>query len=96
MRLTTKSYWDDYWSGISSKKVKTVLYSDVLYKYLPKRSQSCLEIGCVPGNYMIYFNKVLKYKVYGIDYSDKLKLTKSNLDYNKVKDYKLYKADFIN
>ncbi len=45
---------------------------------------------------MIYFNKVLNYKVYGVDYSDKLKLTKNNLDYNKVKDYKLYKADFLN
>lgn len=95
MKLTTKNYWDGYWSGLSKKRVETVIYSDILYRYLPKTKKTFLETGCVPGNYMIYFNKIFKYKVYGIDYSEKIRFTKNNLDYNRVKDYKLYKSDFF-
>ena len=82
-----KEYWDHLWS-----ERKPVLYEGpaveghpLLKQFLPKDpSFKFLEIGCVPGNWMVYFHKEYGYQVSGIDYSDTIAIAQRTCDINKV------------
>ncbi len=68
----------------------------VLAKYLFRTDgASAIEIGCVPGNFMVYLNKEFGYRVDGIDYSDQLDYVRANLEYNGIFDSKLFAGDFF-
>lgn len=100
-RLTTKKHWDEGWKTNFKPKVVTEadyhsVFTGLFKKYLPyNKNYKCLEVGCVPGNLLIEFNKIFGYKIYGIDYSDRIDLFKKNMQLNKIKDYKIWQADIL-
>jgi SAM-dependent methyltransferase len=70
-----------------------------LKAYLPKEmSFQFLEIGCVPGNWMVYFHKEYGYQVSGIDYSDAVDLARATCALNQVsatiRDDDVFRAQF--
>jgi cyclopropane fatty-acyl-phospholipid synthase-like methyltransferase len=54
-----------------------------------------IEVGCVPGNYMIYLAKEFGYRVAGIDYADDLSYVRANLEFNDVDNAELFHADLF-
>lgn len=99
--LTEKKDWNDHWDTISKPKVLTkrdfpTIITSLFKKYLPFNPHfRCLEVGCVPGRLLIAFHKMFGYKIYGVDYSDKINLVRKNMSVNKIKEYKVYKADIL-
>lgn len=60
-------YWDNgYKDRQFVFKIEDILFKDLFDKYLPIGG-TCLEVGCYPGNYLVYFGKYLNYTVSGID-----------------------------
>jgi len=84
---SSKEYWDHLWSDR-----KPALYGGpaveshpLLKHFLPKEpSFKFLEIGCVPGNWMVYFHKEYGYQVSGIDYSEAISVAHKTCEINKV------------
>ncbi len=94
--MTDKSFWEGTWEKFSPKKVQDVLYTELFERYLkPDQSLECLEIGCFPGNFLIYFYNRFGYRVYGIDYFDKIEGMARNLEINGVNEFTLFHEDFM-
>lgn len=94
--ITTQKYWD-----LSYEKLElvydpnTILFKDLFNKYL-KNDGECLEIGCYPGNYLIYLSNEFNYEANGIDTTPfLLKRLPLHLTRNNVKVGKLYNEDFL-
>ncbi len=56
---------------------------------------SLLEVGCVPGRHLVYFNKVFGYTVEGVDFSDHIGLTHDVMNYHGIEEYSLHQEDFL-
>jgi SAM-dependent methyltransferase len=76
--LTEKEYWDQYWQKYSlplevSKSIDNPFLIEILNtfdRYLPyDKSQSILEIGGSPGQYLAYMHKTYGYKISCLDFS---------------------------
>lgn len=99
-RLTTRESWDKHWAEVRLK-VLTVkdfdrIIEGLIKRYLPyNKNYDVLEVGCVPGNYLIAFHKVFGYKPCGVDYSEAIDLVAKNMKKNGIKDFKIYRADFL-
>ncbi len=98
--LTNKTHWNNQWKSIKPKFLTEAdfhtLFTSVFKKYLPYNPDfTCLEVGCVPGNLLIEFHRIFGYKIYGVDYSDKIGLFRKNMQVNNIKNYKVYKADIL-
>jgi trans-aconitate methyltransferase len=95
MYITEKSFWEQRYPEYKPQIVETVMFADLFDKYLPHGSSlSCIEIGCFPGDYLIYLHNKFGYKVYGIDYINRMDEIKSNFELNGIKEYKLFFEDF--
>lgn len=82
-----KTYWDQLWEGRKPEKYQgpSLEAHPLLARFLPKeKTFKFLEIGCVPGNFMVYFHKEFGYQVNGIDYSDAISLTHATCELNEV------------
>ena len=96
MIMTEKMFWQEAWADFKPQKVKNLLYTDLFDKYLkPDSSVECIEIGCFPGNFLIHFRKKFGYKIYGIDYYDRIDLVRKNFEFNEVNEYVIYQEDFL-
>ncbi len=91
-------YWNDTWNKLGAfEKYAGPIHEQhpVLKKYLGGTTGDAIEIGCVPGNFLIYLNKEYGYTASGIDYSEHLDYTRENLRFNGVEPLELIKADFF-
>ena len=99
--LTNKKGWDLHWYNIFkpvrlTKKDYHNIFTGFFTKYLPYNPNfTCLEVGCVPGGLLINFNKIFGYKIFGVDYSDRIDLFKKNMAINNIKEYKVWQADIL-
>jgi len=94
-----KAYWDSQWDNlppIITYEGPAYEQHPVLYSYLSSQGGGeAIEIGCVPGNWMIYLNKEYGYRVSGIDYSKHMDYVRENLRYNGIDDTELFNADLF-
>jgi SAM-dependent methyltransferase len=94
-----KNYWNSIWNELPP----VPLYEGPVYEHHSVLSRflsnagggNAIEIGCAPGNYMIYLNKEFGYRVDGLDYSDNMEYVRANLSYNGIQDAELFSADFF-
>jgi SAM-dependent methyltransferase len=87
------AHWNSVWKNlppIQQYSGPVIEQHPVLSKFLSRTRGRAIEIGCVPGNFMIYLNKEFGYSVDGLDYSENLEYTRANLERNSVHDAKLY------
>jgi 2-polyprenyl-3-methyl-5-hydroxy-6-metoxy-1,4-benzoquinol methylase len=89
--LSDKKYWDNEWQNEKRDYTKFI-FRDLLEKYLPKGG-TYFEAGCAPGSIMCYFNKVLGYKVTGVDYSSS-DVIENYLTMHGVENYEIFHHDF--
>ncbi|MEI6180735.1 MAG: class I SAM-dependent methyltransferase, partial [Chloroflexales bacterium] len=100
--LTDSQFWDVFWEDI---KLPDLINQQVQWqraltqafqRHLPL-GQGCtlFEIGCAPGRWLAWFNKVMGYTVAGCDFSPQgIKLTQWNLQMNRVEG-QVFQADIL-
>jgi cyclopropane fatty-acyl-phospholipid synthase-like methyltransferase len=54
---------------------------------------TCVEIGAMPGNHLVYFSKEFGYRVTGIDYCSDLTPIVKTMELNGIENYSLINAD---
>lgn len=93
-RLTTNNDWE---RSYQPSEVSDVIFSPILSKYLENtQGKICLEIGCVPGNFLVWVAKTFGYKPTGIDYIEStIPVLTRNFEVNGIKDYEIIKEDFF-
>lgn len=97
--IKLSNFWESLYECMGSNlkyDPNQIIFKDLFEKYL-KRGGSCLEIGCYPGNFLIYFSKEFDYDVSGIDIitSQMMKETRDHLQANGVTASELLCQDFM-
>ena len=78
-----KNYWNGVWKNKSTPSLFNI-NSDSFYDYYyvqfhkmfrkilktTKGNKKVLEVGCANSIWLVYFNKIWNYEVYGLDYSE--------------------------
>ncbi len=96
MEITPKEYWNRIWSEINPGIVNSVLFEDIFQKCLRyDATLRCLEIGCIPGNFLIFLHKKYGFKIYGVDYSDEMSILEENMRINGVEKYRVFNKEFL-
>lgn len=82
------AYWESVWRGAASGRVvnrPAMAGQDVWDRLLPTAEGTrFLEIGCMPGGWLVYFAKFHRYDVEGIDYCDDVSVVYENLRLNDI------------
>lgn len=98
MRLTPssdnagKSYWESAWANYQPQIYPGPIFDfhELYRKYLPRNDRlSCVEIGAMPGNHLVYFHKEFGYRATGIDYCSDLTPIVNTMRLNGIDDYSL-------
>jgi 2-polyprenyl-3-methyl-5-hydroxy-6-metoxy-1,4-benzoquinol methylase len=93
---TDKPFWDAYYHSHQLKEVGRVFFADLFDRYLtPDPSKTVFEVGCAGGYTLCYLAKHFKFKAFGIDYSDKIEMTRALFAYNNLPEPVLYKEDLF-
>jgi 2-polyprenyl-3-methyl-5-hydroxy-6-metoxy-1,4-benzoquinol methylase len=93
--LTNKQDWDKYYD--SFKTNKPLPFMDIFAKHLKEDpTKSVLEVGCAGGAFLYHIYNEFKYIPYGIDYSEKIELTKIKFERNGALTPTLYLEDLFN
>ena len=90
-------YWDGRWKDYEPQiYAGPILAGHEIYDvHLPHQpGLRFLEIGCVPGNWMVYFARHFCYQPHGLDYSSHMDLVRRTLAKNEV-DGTCYEADLF-
>ena len=96
MEMTSKEYWNSTWSGIKPRIVNSVTFEDIFQKYLRyDATLSCIEIGCILGDFLIFLHKKYGFQIYGVDYSSEICVLKENMKINGVSKYGIFKKNFL-
>lgn len=97
--IAGKEFWNSFWNMLPPlRKYQGPVFEQhpALYPFLSKSQDgNAIEVGCVPGNWMIYLNKEYGYRVSGIDYSEYMDYVKTNMQLNGIEDYDLFNEDFL-
>jgi len=92
--VVNQTYWDITYSDYELRYDETlILFKDLFHKYLPKNGK-CIEIGCYPGNYLIYLGKKFNYEVSGIDKTPYIERLRPYFEKNDVKIGNIFFDDF--
>jgi cyclopropane fatty-acyl-phospholipid synthase-like methyltransferase len=93
------NYWNTTWKNLppfERYQGPVYEYHSVLAKFLTQaHGREAIEVGCVPGNCLIYLAKQFGYRVSGVDYSDQLSYTRENLRSNGICDAELFQCDLF-
>lgn len=93
--LSDKPHWQARFRNVLYE-VKSSCYERYFKNYLPvDSSKTCIEIGVVPGNHLIYLAKFHKYRPVGLDYVDDIGFVGDNLIFNGISEFELIKEDFL-
>jgi SAM-dependent methyltransferase len=97
MELASKGLWDSVWKYFKPRTIpKSYYLMDLLRQFLPSDPHlSCLEIGCVPGNFLAALHRNFGYRVAGLDFSDEIGKTGLNLEHNGITEYELFQESFL-
>lgn len=94
--VVDKAFWE------ARQKLESVYYDSkppadyILQGLLPHENRlSFLEVGCVPGRFMVYFARTFGYQVSGIDYSNEIQYMASTLSAHGIEKFELFHCDFF-
>ena len=92
------AYWNNTWNTLGAfEEYNGPIHEQhpVLNRFLQGTTGDAIEIGCVPGNFLVYFSKEYGYTASGIDYSEYLDYTRENLRFNGIEAKDLFHADLF-
>jgi SAM-dependent methyltransferase len=94
-----KEFWNRTWAHLPPpERYQGPVFEHhrILARFLAEAGGGeAIEIGCVPGNYMIYLAKEFRYRVSGIDYAESLPYVRENLRINGIPDAELFHCDLF-
>lgn len=94
-KYSSKEHWEAFWEESKPKEGFIPPYHALFERHLKKnRKWTCFEIGCVPGNYLMYFHQNYGYQPAGIDYSEKIKAVRKYFAGQRIP-VELYNDDFF-
>lgn len=95
--LTDVAHWASTWNQIAHATLEAdATFDPVLSKVLPVGERlRALEIGCYPGNYMVYLSRRFGYRVSGLDFMTEVARLRPMLDAAGAKVDELIEADFL-
>lgn len=93
--MTQKIDWEEYYAG-KKNSANNISFSDIFDRYLySKKYASVLEIGCAGGEYLYHLAKRFGYEAWGIDYSDKIEMTRKIFKDRGLPEPNLIKGNFL-
>jgi SAM-dependent methyltransferase len=94
-----QEYWNSTWASLPPRQLyqgPVFEHHRILTRFLTDAGGGhAIEVGCVPGTYMIYLAKEFGYRVSGIDYSDGIPYARENLLFNGISDAEFFHCDFF-
>jgi SAM-dependent methyltransferase len=93
--VVSQQYWDASYEDLPLSYDKSGLLFTEMFRRLLPRGGSCLEIGCYPGNYLVFLGKELGYTVSGIDTTPFLPRLEAHLRAHDVEVGSLIREDFL-
>lgn len=94
-----REFWNSAWAHLPPAEPyqgPVFEHHPILKKFLAGAGGGdAIEVGCVPGNYMVYLAREFGYRVSGIDYSDKIPYVGENLRVNGISDAELFHCDLF-
>lgn len=95
--IVSQKYWDNSYEKLNLVYDQdNILFKDLFCRYLHPHG-SCFEVGCYPGNYLIYLCKQFNYIAYGIDNTPFIvSHLPSYLKWHNIEVGNLYHEDFQN
>jgi hypothetical protein len=87
-----RHFWESAWS-----KAKPEAYPGPIFQFaplaeknLPKTKElNAIELGAMPGNHLVYFNKEFGYRVRALDYVHDISLIKDTFAINGIQDFEI-------
>ncbi len=91
-----QEYWDDlYQERKLVYEEDGVLFKELFEKYLTPGGE-CFEVGCFPGNFLIYLGRRFGYRVSGIDATPQVETRmRDYLEGNGVEVGELFRGNFL-
>jgi 2-polyprenyl-3-methyl-5-hydroxy-6-metoxy-1,4-benzoquinol methylase len=90
-----QSYWDDGYSRMrTAYRPERVEMKDLFDRYLPTGG-TCFEVGCYPGDYLIYLGRQFGYTVNGIDLAPGLDQLPTHIRAQGVEVGTFHREDFL-
>ncbi len=97
-QYTPDWYWESYYNSMEKYlmyNLNNIPFKDLYSKYI-EAGETCFEVGCYPGNNLIYFAKEFGYSVSGIDISPRVhNQVPAHLETNGVQAEELICQDFL-
>lgn len=95
--LTDVAHWASTWQQIGHDTLAPdATFDPILSKVLPVNdSLRALEIGCYPGNYMVYLSRRFGYRVSGLDFMTEVSRLRPLLEHAGARVEDLIEADFL-
>ena len=93
-----KAYWNNVWAsttGALAYEGPVFEQHPVLRRFLTGTGGEAIEVGCVPGTWLLYVNKEYGYRVSGVDYSEHLPAVAATLRHNGIEDFELFHDDLF-
>jgi len=92
-------FWEQTWAGHQPQSYPgpTVFDFHELYQRFLPRSEAltCIEIGAMPGNHLVYFRKEYQYRVTALDYCSDLSPLINTFAVNGIDEYSLINVDLF-
>jgi 2-polyprenyl-3-methyl-5-hydroxy-6-metoxy-1,4-benzoquinol methylase len=93
--IIEQTYWDDGYEALPmSYRPERVELKDVFARHI-STGDACLEIGCYPGDYLIYLGRTFGCTVSGVDLTPKVELLAEHIRKNGALVGTIEKLDFI-
>lgn len=98
----SKEFWAEYWDK-EKREIFTsnsFIFEDIIEKNIPElmngqKDKSYFEVGCAPGNVMVFFNKKYGCTISGCDFVSCIAVA-DNIKKSGIKTFHLYESDFRN
>ena len=86
--------WNRRTSSIEPEKYSMPFFHELLKDRLPNgEGKACIELGAIPGNYLVYFNKQFGYSITGLDFSVNKKIFFDVMNMNGIKNFDFISED---
>lgn len=95
--LTTEEFWTKLGRKIPKRGDKTsdIEFREIFEEHIKPSKGNMLEVGCVPGVFMVYFAQKFGYFPEGIDFDEHTKeITSRTLKNFGIKKFEVYQEDF--
>ncbi len=93
-----KEFWESSWKGLKPELYKGPVFqfAHLAKRFLPAdRSKKLIELGAMPGNHLVYFQKEFGYHVTGLDYVSEINLLRETFEINQMQEYEIINADLF-